>query len=136
MAYTGTLVKSVASTGFGFIQRNDGEGNVFVHFSQLMNGGSDDMLVGSSLTFDLGIDDQRGRLQALNVHLTETGAKARGNGSGGCGGASGSHGKVGAGSVSHAGVDGAHRCGDETKGKAVAAAGGAMAMAVLWPGGV
>ena len=56
MAYTGTLKKFMDGKGFGFIENSDGSGDVFVHFSQLTNGGSDDMIVGTEMTFDIEED--------------------------------------------------------------------------------
>ena len=77
MAYTGTLVRFVASNGFGFIKRDDGEGIAFCHFSQVMNGGSNEMVVGSKMIFDLGVSFRSGRSRARNIIITEHGARAR-----------------------------------------------------------
>ena len=71
MAYTGTLVRFVASNGFGFIKRDDGEGIAFCHFSQVMNGGSNEMVVGSKMIFDLGVSFRSGRSRARNIIITE-----------------------------------------------------------------
>merc|ERR1719331_2362910 len=90
MAYTGTLAKFMDGKGFGFIERDDGEGQAFVHFSQLTNGGSDDMVVGCKMTFDLGIDDRSGKERAQNVTITDPGS---GGGGGGYGGGKGGGGK-------------------------------------------
>ena len=82
MAYTGTLKKFMDGKGFGFIENSDGSGDVFVHFSQLTNGGSDDMIVGTEMTFDIEEDARSGKTKATNVTLS-------GGGSGGGGGGGG-----------------------------------------------
>ena len=69
MAYTGTLKKFMDGKGFGFIENSDGSGDVFVHFSQLTNGGSDDMIVGTEMTFDIEEDSRSGKTKATNVTL-------------------------------------------------------------------
>eukprot|EP00490_Sorites_sp_Unknown_P020903 CAMPEP_0114663514 /NCGR_PEP_ID=MMETSP0191-20121206/27042_1 /TAXON_ID=126664 /ORGANISM="Sorites sp." /LENGTH=56 /DNA_ID=CAMNT_0001903049 /DNA_START=53 /DNA_END=220 /DNA_ORIENTATION=+ len=56
MAYSGTLKRFMDGKGFGFIENSDGSGDVFVHFSQLTNGGSEDMVVGAEMTFDITED--------------------------------------------------------------------------------
>ena len=76
MAYTGTLKKFMDGKGFGFIENSDGSGDVFVHFSQLTNGSSDDMIVGSEMSFDIEEDARSGKTKATNVTL-------KGGGSGG-----------------------------------------------------
>ena len=83
MAYTGTLKKFMDGKGFGFIENSDGSGDVFVHFSQLTNGGSEDMVVGAEMTFDIEEDPRSGKTKATNVTL-------QGGGGGGGGGGYGS----------------------------------------------
>ena len=80
MAYTGTLKKFMDGKGFGFIENSDGSGDVFVHFSQLTNGGSEDMVVGAEMSFDIEEDARSGKTKATNVTLKD----------GGSGGSSGS----------------------------------------------
>merc|ERR1711957_865539 len=53
MSITGTLKKFMDGKGFGFIERDDGEEDVFVHFSKLTNGGSEDMVVGAKMSNDI-----------------------------------------------------------------------------------
>ena len=83
MAYTGTLKKFMDGKGFGFIENSDGSGDVFVHFSQLTNGGSDDMIVGAEMSFDIEEDPRSGKTKATNVTLSNGGS---GGGKGGYGG--------------------------------------------------
>ena len=74
MAYTGTLKKFMDGKGFGFIENSDGSGDVFVHFSQLTNGGSDDMIVGAEMSFDIEEDARSGKTKATNVTLKDGGS--------------------------------------------------------------
>merc|ERR1712151_1133715 len=71
--------------GFGFLERDDGGDDLFVHFSSLTNGGSEDMVVGMKVTFDEGYSERSGKSCASNVTITQ-----RGTGGGG-----GSYGKSG-----------------------------------------
>eukprot|EP00928_Gymnodinium_smaydae_P000520 TRINITY_DN1019_c0_g2_i3.p1 TRINITY_DN1019_c0_g2~~TRINITY_DN1019_c0_g2_i3.p1 ORF type:complete len:149 (-),score=29.83 TRINITY_DN1019_c0_g2_i3:110-499(-) len=82
MSYVGTLKTFVDGKGFGFIENSDGSGDVFVHFSQLNNGGSEDMVVGSEMSFDVEQDQRSGKSKAVNVTITKTGS----GGGGGYGG--------------------------------------------------
>ena len=74
MAYTGTLKKFMDGKGFGFIENSDGSGDVFVHFSQLTNGGSEDMVVGAEMSFDIEEDARSGKTKATNVTLKDGGS--------------------------------------------------------------
>ncbi|CAE8589782.1 unnamed protein product [Polarella glacialis] len=91
MSSSGTLKKFMEGKGFGFIENADGSGDVFVHFSQLTNGGSEDMIEGSEMTFDVEVDQRSGKSKATNVTL------AGGGGGGGGGGKSYGGGKGGGG---------------------------------------
>mmetsp|Transcript_3728 Transcript_3728/g.6583 ORF Transcript_3728/g.6583 Transcript_3728/m.6583 type:complete len:114 (-) Transcript_3728:122-463(-) len=82
MSCSGTLKKFMEGKGFGFIENSDGSGDVFVHFSQVTNGGSEDMIEGTEMTFDIEQDQRSGKTKATNVTL----------GSGGGGGGGGSYG--------------------------------------------
>jgi len=58
--------------GFGFIECADPQASgkdVFVHFSQVTNGGKEDMVVGMDLTFEIGEDSRSGRTRATDVVL-------------------------------------------------------------------
>ena len=69
MAYTGTLKRFMDGKGFGFIENADGSGDVFVHCTQLNNGGSEDMVVGVEMSFDITEDERSGKTRASNVTL-------------------------------------------------------------------
>ena len=64
MAYTGTLKKFMEGKGFGFTERDYGQGDVFCHFSQLTGGSSEDLVVGSKR-----MDDRSGKEMAYTGTL-------------------------------------------------------------------
>ncbi|CAE7946319.1 cspA, partial [Symbiodinium sp. KB8] len=76
----GTLKKFMDGKGFGFIENSDGSGDVFVHFSQLTNGSSDDMIVGTEMSFDIEEDARSGKTKATNVTLKDGGSGGYGGG--------------------------------------------------------
>lgn len=51
--------------GFGFITRDDGQGDVFVHFSAIQMGGRKTLLENDEVQFDLGPSDKGPK--AVNV---------------------------------------------------------------------
>lgn len=64
----------VEGKGFGFIENSDGSGDVFVHVTNLTNGGSEDMVVGAEMSFDIEEDRRSGKNRATNVTLTNGGS--------------------------------------------------------------
>lgn len=54
-----------AEKGFGFIEKNDGSGDVFVHFSAIQSEGFKSLEEGQDVEFDV-VDGNRGP-QAANV---------------------------------------------------------------------
>jgi CspA family cold shock protein len=62
----GTVMWFNKDKGYGFIQREDGRGDVFVHVSALK--GLTDLRQGQTVEFDLGRDRQ-GRPRAENVRI-------------------------------------------------------------------
>ena len=87
MSCSGSLKKFMEGKGFGFIENADGSGDdVFVHFSQLNNGGSEDMVVGSEMSFDIETDSRSGKTKATNVTITSPGSGGGGGYGGGCDG--------------------------------------------------
>lgn len=85
MSVSGSLISFMEGKSFGFIKRDDGQGDVFVHVRQLRNGGEPDMVVGAKFTFDVEPDEKSGKTKAVNVTLTAPGVG--GGGGGGFGGA-------------------------------------------------
>jgi CspA family cold shock protein len=67
---TGTLRKVFPNKGFAFIAPSDGSRDVFLHFRDLVNGGSRDLVVGAELYFELFIDEHRNR-KARNASMSK-----------------------------------------------------------------
>ena len=63
---TGTVKFFNAMKGFGFIQRDDGQPDAFVHISAVERAGMTNLNEGDRLTFDLEID-RRGKQAAVNL---------------------------------------------------------------------
>ncbi|HHY10452.1 MAG TPA: cold shock domain-containing protein [Firmicutes bacterium] len=61
----GTVKWFNAEKGYGFIEREDGEGDVFVHFSAIQDEGFKTLQEGESVEFDI-VEGDRGP-QASNV---------------------------------------------------------------------
>jgi CspA family cold shock protein len=53
--------------GFGFIQPDDGTGDVFFHVSALREG--DEIIKGKAVNFELGVDPKSGKTKAVSVDL-------------------------------------------------------------------
>jgi CspA family cold shock protein len=60
--------------GYGFISRDDGAGDVFVHFSAIKNtqGGFRDLQQGQNVTFDVSVDARNGKPRAENVEVAQS----------------------------------------------------------------
>merc|ERR1712151_505920 len=82
MSLTGKLKKFIEEKGFGFIERDDGQGDLFVHFSKLTSGEKEDMVAGAKVTFDEGWNDRTGKACAENVTITGGGSGGGGKGGG------------------------------------------------------
>ena len=54
--------------GYGFIQPDDGGGDVFFHVSALRDG--DKITKGNAVNFEVGIDPKSGKTKAVSVDLT------------------------------------------------------------------
>ncbi|MEO9612999.1 MAG: cold-shock protein [Nitratireductor sp.] len=66
--HTGTVKFYNGQKGFGFITREDGEKDVFVHISALDRAGLGGLVEGQKLEFDLE-DDGKGRQSAANLKV-------------------------------------------------------------------
>lgn len=66
----GIITKVFQDQGYGFIAPHDGSKDVFLHFRDLVDGCSQDLLVGTELRFDLFIDEFAKR-KAKNATLTK-----------------------------------------------------------------
>ena len=62
---TGTVKWFNAEKGYGFITRDDGQGDVFVHFSAIVGTGYRTLEEGQKVTFDV-VDGEKGP-KAQNV---------------------------------------------------------------------
>ncbi|MCB2209677.1 cold-shock protein [bacterium] len=71
--YVGTVKWFSAPKGYGFIGRNDGEDDVFVHFSAIQMEGYKRLKEGQEVEFS--IEDGPKGLQAANVILASEGAE-------------------------------------------------------------
>jgi CspA family cold shock protein len=66
---TGTVKFFNAVKGFGFIQREDGEPDVFVHKSAVDRAGMDTLSEGQRVTFEVVIE--RGKSAASNLEAVQ-----------------------------------------------------------------
>lgn len=64
---TGTVKWFNAAKGFGFITNDNGEGDLFVHFSAIVGEGFKELQEGQKVTFDSETDSSNGKLRAVNV---------------------------------------------------------------------
>jgi CspA family cold shock protein len=61
---TGTVKWFNATKGFGFIQPNDGGGDVFVHISAVERAGMGSLNEGDVVSFELEKDSRSGKMSA------------------------------------------------------------------------
>ena len=66
---TGTVKWFNATKGFGFIQPNDGGGDVFVHISAVERSGLGGLAEGQQVSYDLEQDRRSGKAAATNLRL-------------------------------------------------------------------
>ena len=56
--------------GFGFIEREDGEADAFVHISAVERSGMSGLAQGDRVEFDIEVD-RRGKYSAVNLHAID-----------------------------------------------------------------
>lgn len=65
---TGTVKRWYSGRGFGFIRRDDGAGDVFLHIKQVSN--RREPWVGDAVSFEIGTDPKTGRPAAVNAEVS------------------------------------------------------------------
>jgi len=88
MSFEGSVKAWVAGKGFGFITKQDGSGDVFVHFRQIKDGRKT-LNIGEKVTYTLGTNPKTGRSVAENVVGDGTGTPIPEGGQVGFGGRGG-----------------------------------------------
>ena len=66
---TGTVKWFNAQKGFGFIQPDQGDKDVFVHISAVERAGMGSLAEGQKVSFDLERDQRSGKVSACNLQL-------------------------------------------------------------------
>jgi len=62
---TGTIAKVFEDKGFGFIKRDDAQGDIFYHAREVFEDGFDNLKVGDKVSFEIG-EGQKGPM-AIDV---------------------------------------------------------------------
>ena len=66
---TGTVKWFNSTKGFGFIQQDDGQADVFVHISAVERAGLSSLNDGQKITFEAKTDSMRGKTSAENLRV-------------------------------------------------------------------
>jgi cold shock protein len=66
---TGVVKMFNGDRGYGFIKPDDGGPDVFLHASALEQSGIGSLPIGSRLSFDVVMDQRKGKTSAQNVKL-------------------------------------------------------------------
>lgn len=64
---TGKVKWFNSQKGFGFITRDDGKGDIFVHYSAIQGNGYKQLSEGDVVSFDVDVNADKGP-RAINVH--------------------------------------------------------------------
>jgi CspA family cold shock protein len=68
---TGTVKFFNATKGFGFITRDDGEKDVYVHISDVEKSGLSGLNTGQKVAFNVEADPNTGKVRATNLRETQ-----------------------------------------------------------------
>lgn len=66
---TGTVKWFNETKGFGFIAPEEGGNDVFVHISAVQRSGLQGLNEGDKISFELEVDERRGKSSAVNLQL-------------------------------------------------------------------
>ena len=64
---TGTVKWFNSTKGFGFIQPDDGAGDVFVHISAVERAGMREIVEGQKIGYEMERDNKSGKMSACNL---------------------------------------------------------------------
>lgn len=67
---TGTIKTWISARGFGFIQRDDGQADIFCHINQVVED-VEDLRTGQRVQFEPGINPRNGKAEARDVRVIE-----------------------------------------------------------------
>ena len=67
---TGTVKFYNSQKGFGFIQPDDGQKDVFVHATALEKAGIDSLSEGQNVSFDTEVDSRNGKTAVSQIELS------------------------------------------------------------------
>jgi cold shock protein len=66
---TGTVKWFDEGKGFGFLEPDDGSGDIFVHITALDDGNIDTLMPEQRVSFEMGVNSRNGRPKAVNLRL-------------------------------------------------------------------
>lgn len=68
---TGTVKFFNSTKGFGFIQPEDGAGDVFVHISALQRAGLQGLNEGDKVSYDTAVNERTGKTAVENITMAD-----------------------------------------------------------------